>query len=64
MITDFKPGDLVSTLDFKGSKIYALVLCCHNRYGFMEIQALSGGKVKAIVYDGATNAIVIEQRGN
>ena len=63
-MSEFKPGDLVSTLDFKGKKIYAIVLCCHNRYGFMEIQTLTDGKVKAIVYDGATNAIVIEQRGD
>ncbi len=56
-----KPGDLISTLDYKGKKVYSLVLCCYNRYGFKEIQTLTDGKIKAIFYDDTKSAITLEQ---
>ena len=58
---EIKSGDLISTLDYKGKKVYSIVLCCYNRYGFKEIQILTDGKIKAIVYDGSTSVITIEQ---
>ena len=56
-----KVGDLISTLDYRGKKVYSLVLSCYSRYGFKEIQILTNGKIKAIVYDGSTSVITIEQ---
>ena len=58
---DIKAGDLISTLDYSGKKVYSIVLCCYNRFGFKEIQILTGGKIKAIVYDGSTSVITLEQ---
>ena len=58
---DIKAGDLISTLDYRGKKVYSLVLSCYNRYGFKEIQTLTDGKIKAIVYDGSTSIITLEQ---
>lgn len=58
---DIKAGDLISTLDYKGKKVYSLVLCCYKRFGFKEIQILTDGKIKAIVYDGSTSVITLEQ---
>jgi hypothetical protein len=60
-MNDIKAGDLISTLDYKGKKVYSIVLTCYNRYGFKEIQTLTGGKIKAIVYDGSTSAVTLEQ---
>lgn len=60
-MAEIKAGDLISTLDYRGEKVYSIVLSCYNRYGFKEIQALTKGKIKAIVYDGATSVITLEQ---
>jgi hypothetical protein len=60
-MTDIKSGDLISTLDYRGKKVYSIVLACYNRYGFKEIQILTAGKVKAIVYDGSLSSIIVEQ---
>ena len=59
---EIKAGDLISTLDYRGKKVYSLVLSCYNRYGFKEMQILTDGKIKAIVYDGATSVITLEQK--
>ena len=59
---EIKAGDLISTLAYRGKKVYSLVLSCYNRYGFKEMQILTDGKIKAIVYDGATSVITLEQK--
>jgi hypothetical protein len=58
---NFKPGDLISHLDYKGRKVYSIVTFCYNRIGYMEIQVLSEGKHKALIYDGSKDVIKIEQ---
>ena len=60
-MTVIQTGDLISTLDYRGKKVYSLVLCCYNRYGFVEIQTLTDGKIKAFVYDGSKSVITVEQ---
>ena len=58
---DIKPGNLISTLDYRGKKVYSIVLVCYNRYSFKEVMLLSEGKIKSIIIDGSKSPITLEQ---
>ena len=60
-MNQFRPGDLISTLDYTGNKYFAIVIECKKRYGYIEMTMFYEGRTHSVVFDGVQDVITLEQ---
>ncbi len=58
----FQPGDLVSTVTFKGEVMYGIVINSSKRFQYEELSVLIESKVTAMIYDGRKGTVRLIQR--
>jgi len=59
---EFKCGDLIETLTYKGECIYGIVLESITRFHYTEVRILTDSKIIAVVHDGRKGGVKLIQR--
>ena len=59
---EFLPGDLVSTITFKGKTIYGIVINSDKKFQYEDLSILIESKITAVIYDGRKGTVKLIQR--